>query len=491
MIKKYFINAGIIGIAEIFLRLRGLILVPFITRQFGPINYGVWSQVSVVAITVAPIIAMGTNPAALRLLPGLKSEEQRSQFSAWMFFLLLMASIAGLPILFWKNQIATLFFGSSNGYVAFLPLAILVLAVGLMLDSMRTWYRIKNDALGASLLDIGETLLTLGAAVLMLVRNETVYELVIYTIVASFVTLIFAVLVYARNPGWAKPDFSVIKRLLSYGIPLLPAGLAAWALNYSDRLIIVNYQGLFQIGVYSVAYSLGASVIELISKPLRAMLHPSLAELYNQKDYRGFHRLFTYSTRALSVICIPAAVGLLALGKPIISLVSTEDFLAGGTLIGVIAIAYYLSKMAGNYGFVLSMAKATWLDSVAMIVSLGVNLSLNFVLIPRIGLFGAAIATLAGFTTDFVLTYQFAKRYRIVFFDFTFIGKVLAAAVIMWAVLGYSSWIDYFLPKDMAIALLAKIMLGILAYLTGLVLFRIITKEKITTAIKLINIREL
>lgn len=71
MIRKYFKNAGLLAVTEGFLQLKGLLVIPFLTRHFGTLNYGVWSQVAVLINTVTPLIILGTDSAAMRLLPGI------------------------------------------------------------------------------------------------------------------------------------------------------------------------------------------------------------------------------------------------------------------------------------------------------------------------------------------------------------------------------------------------------------------------------------
>jgi O-antigen/teichoic acid export membrane protein len=431
MIRTYFKNAGIVAISELILRLRSFLLIPLITRAFGPVDYGVWAQVSLIAVTLAPVLALGTNPAALRILPGLEFDDQRRKFSAWILFLFSVTALASIPIVAGRDVLARLFFGGGEEFARFIPLAILTVVAKLILDSFRTWYRVQKNAGAVSIFDISRAALNILAVLLMFIQKESVFQLVIYTIISDFIVLLIAIIVFAKNPGWKVPDFSILKPMLKFGSPLIPTGLAVWALNYSDRLLIVNFLDLSQLGIYSVAYSLGATVIELFAKPLRMMLHPTLAELYNLGNMRGLSRIFNYSVFSLSVLCIPSIVGLYVLGDPIIVEISTINFFGGGKIISIVALAAFLFKIAGNYGFIIGLVNKPHLQSISTVIAVGVNVSLNFLLIPRIGIMGAALATLSAFFVNYATSFYFAYREKLVQIDTQLLLRVTLSAILM------------------------------------------------------------
>ena len=68
MSRLFFRNAAFLTMVEIILKLKGFIFIPLLTRYFGTINYGVWSQVGIVVSTVTPLLILGTDSAIFKYL---------------------------------------------------------------------------------------------------------------------------------------------------------------------------------------------------------------------------------------------------------------------------------------------------------------------------------------------------------------------------------------------------------------------------------------
>ena len=75
MLKKFFKNSLIISLSEVLVQLKGLIFIPLLTNEFGPLDYGVWTQVSVLVSLFLPLTIAGTDSSFIRFVPGLTKEQ--------------------------------------------------------------------------------------------------------------------------------------------------------------------------------------------------------------------------------------------------------------------------------------------------------------------------------------------------------------------------------------------------------------------------------
>ena len=105
-IQKYWKNAGVMALAEIFLKLKALIIIPFITKYLGTMNYGIWSQVMVTAALLSPLVFLGTDTALAKFLPGQSQYEQRRDFSGWFLFGVLNSILIFTLVCMFSKQLA-------------------------------------------------------------------------------------------------------------------------------------------------------------------------------------------------------------------------------------------------------------------------------------------------------------------------------------------------------------------------------------------------
>lgn len=477
MIYQFFRNARFVAGAEIILKLKGLIFIPLLTRYFGPVNYGVWSQVSVVISTIGPLIFLGTHQAFVRYLPGRPLQEQKRSFTAWILMLLVMSILICGSLLFWKRQVAILFFGQAEEYEIFLPLVAATLFVSTIRSAISYWYQVHNDARMFSLVTIEQALFGAVAVIVILLRGEGVYELVIYSLLGDTIFFIGLLIQITYRYGWAAPDFSFLSALLRYGLPLFPSSYALWGLNSMDRIFLISYATLADVGIYNLVYALGYLVIPLLVRPFRAMYPNSAAELYNKGDLETLQKLFNRSAGVALALSVPAAAALSVLGKPIITFVATEEFVKGAPLVGIIAIGYIFHLMADYYEVSLGLVHRQYWSTVSVFVACGVNLVLNILLIPKYSIWGAAVATNFSFMTQLVLSYLFAYKHNVVLTNFDFPIKIVLASVLMGIII-YVLQMYFFNRNNIAlIGLLSLSLVGFVSYISCLLLFKVISKD--------------
>lgn len=472
--QKYFRDAGIIAFAEALLQLRHLFLIPFITRRFGAVDYGAWSQIAVLIATLSPLITLGTAQAALRYFPGLDVKIQRRYLSAWIVFLLFTAGIVILPVVFWPDAISETFFGASKEYVSFLPLAALSLLLSQMVSVVKVWFRIVNDAVLFSATNIGREVLQITATVIMLATGKGVYELIIYSIIADTVLVIITLGINYSQYGIGKPDFSIIPKMISFGLPLVPLAFSNWGLNYLDRIFLVQIS-LETVGVYSLAYSISNQVIPVMLRPFWSMFPSTAAGLYNQGKQKELQNLYERSAGTAFLFTLPASVGLALIASRLILLLSTTEFAGGSSVVLFVALGAMMNTFGSFYAVTLGLVHKQYLSLVANVAALVVNFTLNVLLIPSMGILGAAIATFAAFATLLGILVWFSNSFKIVKTDLRFPFKVVLASVIMAAgvTLVDRLWLSHLGNMIVEIGIIAIIGGGL--YLVSLLLLRVIT----------------
>ena len=221
---------------------------------------------------------------------------------------------------------------------------------------------------------------------------------------------------------------------LSFGLPTVPGTLSNWVVNSSDRYVIVHFLGIAYAGYYSPGYILG-NVISMFSAPLLFILPVVLSKNYDADNLEAVKIVLSYSMKYFLALTIPSVVGLSLLSKPLLTILSTPEIAAqGAAVVPFIALGGLLLGLYGIIMQILILENKTSVTGTIWVVAALLNLGLNIILIPRIGLVGAAVTTLIAFSLAFALSMYYSFKYLTFDINAAFILKCLIASAFMGVV---------------------------------------------------------
>ena len=218
------------------------------------------------------------------------------------------------------------------------------------------------------------------------------------------------------------------RQLLLTGLPLVPSGLAVWALGYVDRPILQQMGiDLATIGVYDVANKL-ASMVALVSVPFQAAWTPFALAIQNQPNApRVYARILTYYMAGMLGVAL--ALGLFA--REILLVFATPDYLEAHRFVWLLAYAAPIQGSTIILAIGLYLSKRTVHLAWTATVGAAVNIGLNLLLVPRLGVLGAAIATPLGYLCGPVATYVVAQRARPIPYDLPRLALALGTQFVL------------------------------------------------------------
>ncbi|MBI1750595.1 MAG: oligosaccharide flippase family protein [Acidobacteria bacterium] len=178
--------------------------------------------------------------------------------------------------------------------------------------------------------------------------------------------------------------------------PALTLGVlqALSIINYNFDAVLLGFlAGVTSVGWYSAAYK---PVTVALAMPLTyfAGLFPALSSAYaeNKEDFRG---IVSRSLRLATSFSVPLGVGGAMLAEPIILLLFGPAYAPSVPVLRILAWSVVLVILRGTFHQALNAANRSAVDLRCAMVSAGLNVALNIVLIPHYGMIGAAAATLA------------------------------------------------------------------------------------------------
>ncbi len=295
--------------------------------------------------------------------------------------------------------------------------------------------------------------------------------------VASLISLVALAVLLIRKYGkivFGKAKAINWKRIVRFS-SYLTLGSITWVVfAYVDSIMIGIFLPAEDVGYYRAAYNIVGAISGLVSIP--TVLFPVFVQLEGRDLKNAFYRAFKYS----AIVSFPIALGLPVISEPLIRFVYGAEYLPAVGVMWVLSLLI-LGSSLGFWGPIFNAKEKpeypVYVSTVAMIL----NVVLNYIFILKMGIVGAAIATIISNVFSWVTLGFLSKRFFDVFPKIEDIVKPLVASLVMVAVV-YKIGLNNLLEGIFAIVL------GALTYFAVIFLVRGLTRDDINYVIRLIKV---
>ncbi len=461
-------------------RLGAFLLLPIYTMTLDPADFGVVSLMLSVSSLLAIAYRLGLDGALLRLHFDLNDRNRPRLYVSLAAVTAATAVVSSIVL----GLVVAPFFGALFTGIGFVPFGLLTLAITATtsLQYVPTVLYRATERPGMFLAySSGVMLVGIVATVVFLVPMHLGAA---GALLGQLAGGAFGVVVTAWVIGRLRPigiDRAMIRAGLAFGLPLVPHGISGWILNVSDRwllgllLAMSALQAQAAIGVYSLGYQLG-QVVSLIALSFNAAWGPFFYAHGESESGPGILREMTTVVAGLLGLLAVA----LALGAPELThLVAPARWGAARTeaadVLRVVAGGSFVYSLYFMVVSAVFLTRRTTLLPLLTITAGATNVILNLVLIPRVGVMGAAWSTLVGYLVLAVGTALYARRGYPLRVDLARIAALAAvgAALVVAARVA--------LPVTPSLGAFGLHVVAILAFagLTGLVLRRPVQRLRV------------
>jgi O-antigen/teichoic acid export membrane protein len=476
--QKFTKDVLVTSLANLLVAVSGIVFLPLVTKTLGADGYGIWVQVQGTAMLVISFAGLGLPYAMNRFLAAKRDiKEIRGEFWAVVSIVTAVTLILCVAFIAAADFVARNFFEGATNIVRITSLIILVWSLNIVfLNFFRAFRQMKKFAIFTIVNTYGQ----LALISYLVVNGHGIFSMVIVLLVVNI--LIFLGLLYfiKRQVGIARPNFSKIKDYLHFGLPTIPGNIAAWVVYTSDRFVIAYFLGVNSVGIYSAVYAIGTLPL-IIANIFGLVLPPTLSKLYDEGRLDELKKHLSYSLKYALLFAIPFVFGSAFLAVPVLKIFSTPDIAYGGqTVLLILSINSLIGIIGGVISNVLVPVKKTNIIGISWSLAAIINLGLNIIIVPKMGILGSAISTLVACT--FCVGFQTYYSIKEIKFgvDWTFILKSLLASLIMSGVI----WMMH--PAD-ELTTFSAIIAGIAVYAIALIMLRGFKKEEISLFLGLIK----
>ena len=458
------------GIAQLFSSLIvGLGTMPALTKFYPPNIFGIWAQIQITYVLLSPLVAMQLNLAIVKYLSGEADKAKRRQVLGAM---LLAISVLSIIFLLLTNLLASqlsVFLFDNVKYSSFVRLTALWVVVSAYFSFFISYMRARSKIILLSIQQIIIALLTLVIVSILATQSIDLQWVVVSVIGVWIIFTVFFFIMVIREVGWPCPNIKGLKSYLTFSVPQIPGAILLWIVGSSDRYFITHFLGLSQTGIYTSSDTLGG-IIALFYGPIQFVLYPMLARLWEEKRYINIKIYMEYSIKLYLTLAIPAVAGIALLSQPLLSIITTSQFLIGNTLVFLIAAG---SLFLGVYNIdviVILLSNKSGLLPLMIALAAIVNVGSNVILIPHIGMLGAAISNIVSFLVLALIIGIWARKRIHYGLDFKYLVKIVIATLVMAICV-------YLIEPHSILRLLITVLVGMAVFSICLVILKAFSKH--------------
>lgn len=450
----------IYGVGGVASGLISILLLPLYTRIFNPSEYGVVDVIVTTTSLAAIVLTAGTDTAlSFHFFKYPEQNERKRTISSTAIYLLLINTIVAIIVWILADAISNLIFATTE-YATYLRIAILSIPFTALFTMNLNVLRLERKPWAFLGLSIPRIFLTLLLNIFLVVILEMG---IMGVFLANFIVALLATLlgIIVNRKYYARTvDQERLKLILKYGLPLVIGGLSIWSINYLDRYFLLRYEGLDQIGVYSVGLKYALSVA-LVTRAFRLANSPFQFEVSTSPQAREIYsRSLTYYVIITSMICVPVCLYAI----PALRIITTELYSSAYTVVPFAVYAIVAYGAAQLVGVGLLITRRTGISGTVMGVGALANVLYLILLVPALGIIGAALATLLAYVTLNILQYINAQRFYRIPYD---LRRVAAVLILAWMVIGIGIFIENGeLIRDILIASLFTVLFFIIIYMS-------------------------
>jgi O-antigen/teichoic acid export membrane protein len=389
--------------ASIFSKLIAVALLPLYTRYLTTADYGAAEVMFAAVVTASIFVRLGLIEALLRFYYRDDEDPDRvvgTSFAA-LFWLTTLAALAALPF---AQPISEALLPHAAPDLA--RISIGGLWVLTMFEFLLTLFRLEERARAYFVTTMLSVLAAIGLTVILVVGHGEGAKGLLLGSYASGAAFVIGLIWAHRGRLSLRVDRPLLRRLLRFGLPTMPAELSLYMLNFVDRVILARSAGLAEAGLYSLAVKFAQGVNVLVRGFQLAW--PPLA--YSIRDDGEARRVYaavvTWFVAAMAFV----VTGLWLLSRWIVRALAAPEYFGAYEAVGLIATGAALYALYMVLVVILGRTGRTEFNFPATGAALAANIALNLALVPPFGIVGAGMALVASYLVVLALMYGFTQR---------------------------------------------------------------------------------
>lgn len=406
---KRIVAAGTIyGLTNFGLKGINFLILPFISRFITPADFGIVALAETVAGPIGMICGLGAATTLRRMYYDFGDDDGlRRAYVATALRFVALSAVAIITLSCFTGpallkQVDTSF---AVPFFPFLGVAVCAAGLGQIQQTQLSLFQVQNRPrlfalISGATFSIG--ILVVGALVFQFhlgalgILTSRLIAVACGVLGATYLT---------RSAISAPWHWRALGEQLRLGLPITLFEVVNLGLIFADRLILQHYRPLDEVGIYSIAYTFGSLMLTL-TVSLSQVWSPLFFESACAGETEALRKVSSSLMATLAAIaCVGAVIAI-----PVIHLALDDRYAQAGRLIPFVLGAYLVNSFYYLFELQAMQQKRTTMIALVTVLACAVNIGLNLWMVPRWGMFGAAVSTLAAYIAQASVMYAFVRK---------------------------------------------------------------------------------
>ena len=355
---------------------------------------------SFLAIALVPAL-LGFQTSLLRMIPeylGKHSTAAALRVYRKSFFMMLAGSAVVASIAYVSSGLISIYVFKKPEVRFLLNLAALFLVFNAITSFNQSAIRAFKDVRYFSLISVLRPVISILILITLLYCMNSIFSPVYAVLGASFVLSFLSFLFFRKvipysNAKAVSVDASVsISKIFRISFPMLLTAVIWIVIAQTDIIMLGMYSSVSSVGIYAIVVKL-ALLTSFIIGSINTVVAPSFSEFYYSKNIEKLKQIVAGSTRLVFWSTLLLGLFLVVFGKPILGLFG-EEFVIGYWALCLLMFGRLVAASCGSVGYLMNMTGYQKAVSIVLFAGGLLNIVLNYILIPRYGINGAAFASM-------------------------------------------------------------------------------------------------
>ncbi|MGE0681334.1 MAG: lipopolysaccharide biosynthesis protein [Candidatus Binatia bacterium] len=435
-IKKLVNHTAVYGLGNVGNRFAGFLLIPLYSYYLTPADYGVLALVGMLGQVLFVLANMGQGSALFRTYFLHDTPEERQTVISTSLWIILGLSLPICFLAFLFSQPLTSLLTGNADYVTWVMIGIGGVAVKILLRMPLAVLRAREESRRYALSMFVDTIVSIVFVIFLVVSvrlgglgvmlGQALGDLLICL-------YLFPVTLRELNLTFSRQDAN---DMLGYGIYLMPSGLFSFILHLSDRFFLRYFASLSSVGLYSLGYRMG----EILSFPLQALELAWPQFLFS--NYKGpdaqalYARVSTYVVVLMGFLWLTVSL----LAKEVVTIMTAPAYHEAYRVVPWIAGAFFFQglNIIGSIG--IDLQRKVKYRPLILATTAGLNIGLNFLLIPRYEMIGAAIANFTSFAFQALFRALVSYRLYPISYEYRRLIRIFLCVAALYAANVFVEW---------------------------------------------------
>ena len=405
-------------LGNLFVRSLGFILLPLYSNLISTSEFGNYALLMSVYTVMSVFFQFGMFGALNKFYIEEKSEEKKFLiFSSILNTIIIIGVVLTIVLWLISPVISSVVFNTNTfaGLLTITFIAVLFETIGsyilFLLKTMGFAKKVVTYSAIGALFNLGLNF------ILVYFLKLSVYGIILAQVISGLF-MVLILLPFIKDKYHFTIEKDIIKVIIKFSLPLLFANLFMAGSNVADRFILNIYSGREQVGLYSFSYRF-AIIMSILVASFSTAWNPHSLNLFYSSDYKSsFGKILN---KLIAVSCLLLLVVSL-LAQYLFDIHVFNFFLfnpaykAGIIIIPFVMIGYIFNGISAYYSVYPSVSNKSYHILISEMIAFCINVLLNIILIPKIGLIGAALATAIGFI--FGSAYLFIISHREIIIEY-------------------------------------------------------------------------